>query len=440
MKKIIIISLFFMGIFSQNCFGQLKVDSVGHVGIQATQTKSQLTVGGSGSNDYTAYLSVREGRHGLAIMNGDRKANHRGIYIVNYNNNNNNYSSTGIRIVPSGTGTTTNQTYGIYCIGGGSSTNNLGVVGCVQNENNAFGVGIFGSGSQSGPANISEQGSFAGYFLGDVKVTGALTASSLVTPSLTSLQPNSNESNTVRAFSAPDLVCERMNSIGLLEMHVETIGTTDSQNTASTNKKNSETKPLSELSEEELLEVLEKKEQEELSEEDVKVISNYNMPSTHYGLNADELKEIFPELVYEDDYGNVSINYIEMVPLLVQSIKELNAKIEELQGNDIKKATSRSAAVTSIEGTEADLFSVSQNEPNPFTESTTIKLSIPKKTQRAALMIYDMSGKQIKQININERGKTSVNITSEGLAAGMYLYSLIADGKVISTKRMILTK
>ena len=145
-------------------------------------------------------------------------------------------------------------------------------------------------------------------------------------------------------------------------------------------------------------------------------------------------------MVYEDDYGNVSINYIEMVPLLVQSIKELNAKIDELQGNDVKKVTSRSAAVTSIEDSEVDLFSVSQNEPNPFTESTTIKLSIPKKTQTAALIIYDMSGKQIKQISINERGKTSVNITSEGLIAGMYLYSLIADGKVISTKRMILTK
>ena len=160
----------------------------------------------------------------------------------------------------------------------------------------------------------------------------------------------------------------------------------------------------------------------------------------HYTLAADELREIFPELVSEDIDGNVSINYIEMVPLLVQSIKELNAKIEELQGNNIKKAASRNVMATSIESTEADLFTVSQNEPNPFTETTTIKLSIPKKTQAAALMIYDMSGKQIKQINISERGKTSVNITSEGLTAGMYLYSLIADGKVISTKRMILTK
>ena len=158
----------------------------------------------------------------------------------------------------------------------------------------------------------------------------------------------------------------------------------------------------------------------------------------NYAVEEEGLKQAFPELVNEDADGNISVNYVEMVPLLIQSIKELKAEINELKGNDIKKTVSRSAAVTSIEGTEADLFSVSQNDPNPFTESTTIKLLIPKKTQRAALMIYDMSGKQMKQININERGKTSVNITSEGLAAGMYLYSLIADGKVISTKRMIL--
>ena len=440
MKKFVIIGLFILGIFSLNCFGQLKVDSVGHVGIQANKTKSPLTVGGYGYDYYTAYISSMEGRKGLVIYNKQTTSSPTGICIMNYGTGTS--RPEGIRIAPSGSGTTTGTTYGIYCKGGGSTTRNIGVLGCVNNNSNALGVGVFGSGSTSDADNITDTGAFAGFFLGDVKVTGALTASSLVTPSLTSLQPNSNESNTVRAFSAPDLVCERMNSIGLLEMHVETIGTKDSQNTLSSKNSDSSMKQRSELSEEELfeMEMRELEEQEDPSEGDIEVVTNYNMPSTHYGLNAEELKEIFPELVYEDNDGHVSINYIEMVPLLVQSIKELNAKIEELQGNDIKKATSRSAAVTSIEGTEADLFSVAQNEPNPFTESTTIKLSIPKKTQNAALMIYDMSGKQLKQININERGKTSVNITSEGLAAGMYLYSLIADGKVVNTKRMILTK
>lgn len=438
MKKIIITSLFLLGIFSQNCFGQLKVDSVGHVGIQANKTKSPLTVGGYGYDDYMMYLSSIQGRNGIALLNKPTVSFPKGITIANYYNGV--LGSQGIRIFPvDDFGTTTGTTYGIFCKGGGSSTKNLGVMGCVKNSGNAFGVGVFGSSSQYGDNNVTDQGTFAGYFSGDVKVTGVLTTSSLVTPSLTSLQPNANEPNTVRAFSAPDLVCDRMNSIGLVEMYAETIGTKDTHNTVSTKNSNSSKKPISEMSEEELfeMEMRELEEREEPSEEEMEIVSNYTMPSTHYGLNADELKEIFPELVYEDLNGNVSINYIEMVPLLVQSIKELNAKIEELQGNDVKAVRNRAA--TSVEGTEAELFSVSQNEPNPFTESTTIKLSIPKKTQAVALIIYDMSGKQIKQININERGKTSVNITSEGLAAGMYLYSLIADGKVINTKRMILT-
>ena len=51
-----------------------------------------------------------------------------------------------------------------------------------------------------------------------------------------------------------------------------------------------------------------------------------------------------------------------------------------------------------------------------------------------------MSGGQIKSISIPERGKGTVTIQGSELSAGMYLYALIADGKVIDTKRMILTK
>ena len=41
---------------------------------------------------------------------------------------------------------------------------------------------------------------------------------------------------------------------------------------------------------------------------------------------------------------------------------------------------------------------------------------------------------------IATRGKTSVSIAGSDLTSGMYLYSLIADGKVVSTNRMILAK
>ena len=60
----------------------------------------------------------------------------------------------------------------------------------------------------------------------------------------------------------------------------------------------------------------------------------------------------------------------------------------------------------------------------------------PKKHQKEK----DMNGKQIQQITLTERGNSSVTISGGELNAGMYLYSLIADGQVIDTKRMILTK
>lgn len=89
---------------------------------------------------------------------------------------------------------------------------------------------------------------------------------------------------------------------------------------------------------------------------------------------------------------------------------------------------------------DTEVLSLAQNRPNPFSERTTIEVTIPESTTNAALFIYDMNGKQVKQINITERGKTNLSITSEGLEPGMFLYSLIADGKIVNTKKMILTK
>jgi hypothetical protein len=41
---------------------------------------------------------------------------------------------------------------------------------------------------------------------------------------------------------------------------------------------------------------------------------------------------------------------------------------------------------------------------------------------------------------VNERGDTTVKISGNEFSPGMYLYALIADGKVVDTKHLILTK
>lgn len=51
-----------------------------------------------------------------------------------------------------------------------------------------------------------------------------------------------------------------------------------------------------------------------------------------------------------------------------------------------------------------------------------------------------MNGDQIAEYPIANRGEASITIDGGSLNAGMYLYALIADGKVVDTKRMILTK
>ncbi len=64
----------------------------------------------------------------------------------------------------------------------------------------------------------------------------------------------------------------------------------------------------------------------------------------------------------------------------------------------------------------------------------------PPTVASASLYIYDMNGTQLRSLPIGQKGKGTVIIQGGELAAGMYLYALIADGKVIDTKRMILTK
>ena len=67
-------------------------------------------------------------------------------------------------------------------------------------------------------------------------------------------------------------------------------------------------------------------------------------------------------------------------------------------------------------------------------------MTVPENVGFATVMIYNLEGKQMKNIQVNDRGKVSVKISGNELSAGMYLYALIADGKVVDTKRMILTR
>ncbi len=176
---------------------------------------------------------------------------------------------------------------------------------------------------------------------------------------------------------------------------------------------------------------------------------------TMFGFSAQELEKVFPELVMSPDtsYNIYSINYIGMIPVLVEAIQEQQKVIETLQTEIATIQTNCCPAIKSFKSgntinnvnsttidDNSEQSELYQNSPNPFNETTEIGYYLPQNISNAVLYIYDMQGKQINQYPVYERENGSITITGGTLTPGMYMYALIADGKEVDTKRMILTE
>ncbi len=81
-----------------------------------------------------------------------------------------------------------------------------------------------------------------------------------------------------------------------------------------------------------------------------------------------------------------------------------------------------------------------QNMPNPFSTGTKINYYLPQGTMGASIVFYDNYGNQIKTVQLSQTGNGTLNITPENLSNGIYSYSLMVNGNVIDTKRMVLQK
>lgn len=166
----------------------------------------------------------------------------------------------------------------------------------------------------------------------------------------------------------------------------------------------------------------------------------------HFGVLAQEIKEVFPNLVSEDKNGYYSVNYVEIIPLLISAMKEQqemienqNQKIADLENKITTTASTensdRKSEITIEKGTQ-----LLQNIPNPFSESTTINYILPENVNSASVIIFDLQGKQIKKFDLQQRGQGSILVQAGELYAGMFVYTLVVDGKEIASKKMILTK
>jgi hypothetical protein len=180
-----------------------------------------------------------------------------------------------------------------------------------------------------------------------------------------------------------------------------------------------------------------------------------------FGFIAQDMIKIFPELVLKPDsvIPYYSVNYVGLIPVLTEAIKEQQNQIttlhsivysQEKEIIELKKIVDKllknDAKLKSASTSPDDLFDVEkksnlllQNFPNPFTVDTEIKYFISEDVLNARLIVYDMQGSEILSYSINERGNGSKTIQASKLKPGMYLYTLLIDGNIVDSKRMILT-
>jgi hypothetical protein len=168
-----------------------------------------------------------------------------------------------------------------------------------------------------------------------------------------------------------------------------------------------------------------------------------------YGFIAQDLETVLPEAVKIDSSGFYAVNISALIPVLVESIKELSFKQDSLtrvitaccrNGNgkkSIGNVQGENEAGFSLENQEGAVLY--QNIPNPFNQQTSIKYQLPNLYSEASIMIFDLQGKMIKSYPLTQSGSGSLIINGFELHPGMFVYSLLVDGKLVDTKRMILT-
>ncbi len=182
------------------------------------------------------------------------------------------------------------------------------------------------------------------------------------------------------------------------------------------------------------------------------------------GLIAQEVEAVAPELVksftnpgstdangiVKNDYSVKSINYDGLIPVLIEAIKDLKAQVDSLTANASSNRAKSNINNIENKNTNDDVTNeqkivlsnqqgiiLNQNDPNPFTESTTITYFIPEEIKVAKIIFTSMSGTIINTAIISEKGTGQLDVYSSDLSKGLYTYTLVCDGKVIDSKKMV---
>lgn len=376
--------------------------------ILALTPQGNAYMGGQNSGVFTNPKLEIYTRNQLAFAIKD--SNSIAASIINIPNNPDVYSIVPSLEVKSVSTSNTGRTDGIFGSAEGANVN-LGVWGNADYGSN-FNAGVQGSAHNAGVTGVGVQGiatgsprnigvygtaydgdvNFAGYFAGNVFTEGTYSAS---------------DKKLKKDIAPEDLIMDKIKSLKPVHYNFKS--------------------------------------------EEFKTLHLSKVPQ--HGFLAQDVKEIFPEmvttvvdpaLVKGESVHNefLAINYTMFIPVLTKGLQEQQEYIEKLERRitDLENAFQKNGDVKVTEDYEnIKNVTIDQNVPNPFNQKTTISYNIPSQLSNASVAIFDLTGKLLLQYD-DLKGKSQIAVEGNKLSAGMYIYSLLVNGKEVTSKKMILTK
>ncbi len=171
------------------------------------------------------------------------------------------------------------------------------------------------------------------------------------------------------------------------------------------------------------------------------------------GFIAQEMQAVMPELVKEDSEGMMSVNYIGVIPVLVEALKEQHEVIEEketriaaleAQNTELKDRLARIEAALGLaaadrqQPAEKSAAVTATVSPNPTSGQVTIGLSNTASAKSVVVKILDSTGREVA--SRNAAGESSLQFDLSQLPAGVYVAQVVADGKMVSANKVQLVK
>lgn len=295
MKKFIFLIFLFLTAFSFSSTGQIKVFSNNYVGINYDATPlSRFVINAAGSSAFQAYIynpTIPISGGGLATVSemGPGGSNHIWAhYSQAYIGSSDNLYGI-LSAAYSSTAYSTGRAYGIYGQAGNATSGyNYAVYGYLTGTN--YGAAVFGTINGLGDVGLSQQ--YAGYFRGDVKCENIIYATSFQTLSDEKYKTNIADIDPIDASNL-SLISPKKYNLKQFEIN-QSAGDSTS---------------------------IEKFYNE----------SDQLFTKAKYGVIAQDLQKVYPDLVYQDNKGNLTVDYTGLIPIMIKALQAQQKKIEDLE-------------------------------------------------------------------------------------------------------------